>query len=394
MAAETREVRLDGWPEGVDDRLDSHALPPERLAAAVNVDLDANGRVRRRKGRRRIHTGTDIGEVWHGAGLILFREGGELKRAVPGAGGWSYTTLATGLRPGSRVAFLELHGDVLWTDGVKTGRIRDAVDGPWGVPRPVHAPSLTAGNVGGLHAGAYRVTTTFKTASGEESGAGPVASVTLPAAGSILVNNLPQPGAGQRTAVYLTPHNGEEFFWAGDHPAGTPSAYIGVASSDLALATWGCRPPPAGDLLAYHNGRVWIAVGSYLYKTEPLNYGLWRPTTGFAEFPAPITKLAAVSDGLYIATREQTWFRSQVDTDGEQLRQVLAYGAPPGRHAAIPADDRVAWWTERGLVIARSQGQIDNVSEPRLRPQPLAHASLHYRDERGIPQFVALLQPL
>ena len=97
---------------------------PERgiqeLAVALNVDIDQTGRVSRRRGYERLNS-TPCHSLWNGAG-----------RTYCVADGWictveedfSYTQRALLQHPNEKVWFLNVNGDVFWSNGLENGILR------------------------------------------------------------------------------------------------------------------------------------------------------------------------------------------------------------------------------------------------------------------------------
>jgi hypothetical protein len=369
------------------------------MAAAVNVDIDELGRVSRRSGRAKIYTG-NVHSLWAGdvAGspLCLFREGRALKRldgnlssAPPPAP--TAVTIHDGIEGDRRMSYLALGGRVYYSDGVVTGVVEAGVRRSWGLappPAPVLSPYP-----GELPPGAYMVALTYvrgagRTASTQmrsqasmESGAGPAAHAELPEGGGLAVSIRASKDPGVSAInVYVTLPNGEVFYRVMTLPnADAEVFYRGGAASGIgggaALSTACLSPAPAGRLIEYFKGRVYVADGDVVWFSEPFGYELFDLTTGYVRLDGPLTLLAAVDDGLYAATGEKTYFLEPGAAGAAlNLRQAASFGALFGTQAAgvihsgsDGAPRRCVYWVAaNGVCAGLDGGSIVDVTAGRF----------------------------
>jgi hypothetical protein len=294
------------------------------------------------------------------------------------------------------VSYLDLNGMVYYSNGLVSGVINTiGVNRAWGLPAPVTQPNLAAGGPGGyLAAGRYQVAVTFLTADGEESGTGLAAEIEIGDGGSIILSDFPPTPAGAAARrVYCSHVHGEGLYRVADI-ATTVSTYQIVKVSNVATAllrTQFCNVPPAGRLLEYHNGRIYIASGNVLWMTEALRYGCVHPGRGFMLFPKPITVLRAVSDGLFVCS-DVTYFVSGVDTPQFKQREVLPYGGVYDTGISLPNYDAVAWWSHEGLVFGARSAEILNVMQDRVAVSKYGSGTMQVRELNGLRQIVANLK--
>jgi hypothetical protein len=392
-----KPIKLEGWRQGLNTLLRGDSLPIDALARCVNYDIDDTGRISRRVGRTKIYNGSiQPGTLWSGSKRTLFVEGGNLKELVRGAGG-TYSGMLIRLSVGAyRMQYLELNGAIYYTNGLVTGVItEDGLDRAWGLPPPVAQPTLTAGGPGGqLAPGRYQVAITFVTADGEESGTPLAAQVDVTAdSGVITLTGFPATPAGaSKRRIYCSHVNGEGLYWVTDIPTVYSMYQITKVSNvaTLMLRTQNCIAPPAGSLLEYHNGRIYIASGNVLWSTEPLRYGCVNPASGFTLFSQPISVVQAVSDGLYVCA-DKTYFLSGIDTPDVRQREVLPYGAVYGTGTALPNYDAVSWFSHQGLVFGARNGELLNLMQDRVAVSKYASGTMQVRELNGLRQIVANL---
>jgi hypothetical protein len=393
-----RPVKLEGWRRGMNTLLRDDSLPLDALRRCVNYDIDDEGRIERRVGRDRVYTGSiQAGTLWSGKDRTLFVEGGDLKELLRMSNG-SYAALtlhaSVGVYP---MSYLELNGQVYYSNPLVSGVItKIGVSRPWGLPAPVTQPNLTAGGPGGqLAIGRYQVAVTFLTSDGEESGTGVAAEVEVTTdGGTISLSSFPPPPSGAAyVRVYCSHVHGEGLYRVADLPANT-SIYQIVAVSNVATAllrTQFCERPPAGQLLEYHNGRVYIASGNVVWMTEPLRYGCVHQGRGFLLFPKPVTVLKAVSDGLFVCS-DLTYFIQGFDTPQLKQREVLPYGGVYNTGVDLPNYDAVAWFSHQGITLGARSGEILNVMQDRVAVAQYGSGVMQVREMNGTRQIIANLK--
>ncbi|MGH8471094.1 MAG: hypothetical protein ACREVJ_01205 [Gammaproteobacteria bacterium] len=389
-----RPVEIGRFAKGMTNLGMPSGLPEGACRNAVNADFYDDGRWRRRGGRRLVYTSSDADSLWRGAGMTLYRDGTSLKELIRAADG-TYTsrTVQSGLAPRRALVYQEVAGEVYWTNGIATGRIRRGVNGPWGVTPPVQQPALSVTSSGGLDAGLYLVAITYLDASGQESGTGLAEQVSVPQGGGILASAIPSPPAGHRIALYCSPSDGQVLYLFGEYPAAQKEVKIERFQGSIPLETQFGIPPPAGERLCAYNGRIYIAKGSVLHATCPLRYDLSMPAQDDIPFEHPIRVVTDVTDGLYVATDTLTYFVTGLDTDALSMREVLPYGAPAGEAVELPGTSARVWFSHRGLVQAGPQGQIVTRMDGAVAVSRFAKClAVLYRESAGIKQIVATLR--
>lgn len=389
-------VKLEGWSQGLNTILRADSLPVDALRRCVNYDIDDAGKLARRPGAIRIHAGTIVkGTLWSNDDFsrTLFVEAGSLFELLEYPIG-TYTPRLVRTGVGStHMAYLDLNGDTYYSNGILTGLLKaDGNDVPWGTPGPGSQPNLSQGISGELAAGTYQVAITYISATGEESGTGLAATIEVAADNSsIFLTDFPAPPAGTDfIRVYVSHRDGEGLYRIGDiHPA-APSYEIDKVSNTAAfrLQTQFGMKPPAGDILEYHNGRIYIANNNILWFTDALRYGLVKPMKGFLQFPKRITVVKAVDDGLYVCS-DRTYWVSGVDTPQFHQREVLPYGGVFGTGINIPNFDAVAWFSKRGIVFGGENGEVLNIMQDRVAVAEYGYGAMLWREHKGIRQIVA-----
>jgi hypothetical protein len=257
------------------------------------------------------------------------------------------------------ISYAELSGEVWWSNGTDSGRCEAGnVDAPWTVPTPSAIPLVIAG-VGTLLPGAYRVALTHVTAAGEESTASPIYAYDLIAVGSLVVT-LPvaQPGT-TFFRIYCTTPDGGYLQHYSDVAAASLSMTISAAPQGMVLRDGAFLAPlPAGNIIAFHNGRLLSANGDALYYSLPYNFGMCDLNAGRIRVTGDITIVAPCEGGVFIVA-DKTWFYAGNDIAESVVTEILPFGAVRGTAFRHPEMRAVGWFSKDGFVIGQPDGSVN-----------------------------------
>lgn len=395
-----RTVQAGPFVGGVNNRLADNAMARstpdgmivDKLRSATNVILDDVGKLKRRKGYTLTHADVGAHSGFEYSLGVLYVVGGVLKLFDPDAG--TTTTLISGLS-NAAMAYVEVNGDVYYSNSVDTGKIVSGVRQTWGIAVPSGVPVLTA-VTGALPAGRYQVWFTHETATGEESGASLGSAISVAGSQGVTISGIQTPPAGvSNVNIYCTHQNGDVAYKIASLPAGVSSLQFLTASYlGAQINTQFLVPPPPGNVLAYANGRIYTAYKKVLCFTEPLAYGLYRPSRNFIVFPGDITILAGVLDGVYVVS-DKTYFLAGADPSNFVLNPVLPYGGAFGSSSKdISREDSWFWYGDRGLVQAGRGGQVKAVQETALSLDAASKGSTLFMEQNGTQQVISLSAPL
>jgi len=393
----TRSIRYEKFT-GINNKSPLERLKRTELREAVNVDIDQTRRVRRRRGYQKVYSGTNIHSLWSGEGHRLFVENGALKELHSD---YSTTTYRTGLNLSARMAYAGVAGRVYYTNGEITGCIFDGADHAWGV-EPPHAAPAVAPAPGAFKAGKYQLVFTYRTKYQEESGSSAPTPFELAADGGMQLSNLPKPQDPDVTTllIYITPPNGDQFYYAGSVPAGTDTTLLQGAIYTVPLRTQFLQPPPPGTLLEVHAGRIYIGDGPVVWYTEPGAFGLLRPSRNFLQFEDTVDLLAATIDGMFVSA-DQTYFLHGTDPEQMWPARLASYKAIRGTVAevdgALIGDGsspgvHIMWLSERGICAAGQGGSFENLTEKRLSAVTGGAGAGLLRRDAGAVQYLGLTQ--
>lgn len=400
-------IEFDGFPRGLDNLHREDSLKLGSLRAAVNIDLDANGRPARRRGQQRVITGGVHSATACFGALIAVVDG--FLRAYSTDTYAVQATIQSGLSD-RRLSYAHTPHRSFWSDGVLLRAFDSAfVDtAPWPA-EPGWAQSATVVEQGGLFAGTYQVAITQVDAYGRESGAGRAELVEgVGTNGGILLEDLPSPAGAVSLRVYATDANGDVLRLVGETPPGSPQYLVVWAPRGQVLEPniqW-LSPMPAGQAMCFHTGRLWVASGRTLYFSEPMRYGAMLPDNRitFAEDIALLAPTGTGPDaGLYVAAGKRTLYLAGTDPRNAPLTAARATGAVPGTafsvhtsafsaaYETLPQTMAVVWVSTDGVFcLGLPGGSVLPMTEKRVvLPRDAESGALMVRDEGGLSQVVA-----
>lgn len=347
--------------------------PTTDLVAAVNVDIDNSGQLARRAGTTTVNAGA-AHSLWAQGDMCLFARVASLYRLYP-----NYTSevLATGLTANAPVAYLEVNGRTYWSNSHETGVIADGASRSWGMDIPA-APGMSL--IGGrLAPGQYQAVVTHVRSDSQESGAGLPSVLTLDADGGIRVTwQIPDDPAIERVRVYLSTPNGTTLYLADESPIDDAYTEISSCAFALPLTTQWQDKPPAGQALAYANGRIYIARGEFVFATTALGYEYVDLRDYLAIDGSRVRILAGVDGGLFICTDHASYFVSGRDFAAMEMRMFSTDAGIEGTLQYV--DGQVATGNEKlagqrcalfttagGVILGLPDGTVLNLTAQRYQ---------------------------
>lgn len=404
-------VQLGPWPRGANNVAREDSVPATSFRKGVNVDVLPGGKVRRRQGRTKVADGAD--SLWSNGSYALCRKGSKLMRFAPASG---LTELFDGLSPVSRMTYCSVNDRIYVSDGRRALCVTpaDGVVRPWGVPTPAGQPSLTATTNGGLDAGDYQVAITYVSDLGEESGSPMAASISVLQGGGIGFSSIPAPvdASVSKIRIYRTHTDDEEFFLAGEMPTNATSGTLYKSTLGARLETLLMSPLPAGQLAAFAAGRVWVAAGSVLYRSQPQRYGLCALRSDYYTYAADIDLVAPATDadsgaavpGVFVAAGDRTFFLRGSDPDSFVNTVAYTSGAVPGTLAQVaggqlgidgmPDVPLPLWVAKNGTIcVGMPDGSVMGLTTGRFAAAPSAFGRAVTRYTEGAVQTLISMEP-
>lgn len=403
-----RDVRgFRGFPLGMDNRRRETDSMGERgemapvLREAVNVDISESGNIKRRRGYTQAVAGR-AHSVWADDRFLymLAVVDGWLTRYSADLNATQLVELA----PHLPVSYALMNGDVYWSNGETLGKVMaGGSPQPWGLPMAGY-PTVTVTAGGSLPEGRYLVAQRFLGVTGEVSGS--IGEMTVDVAsgqGMAVTVAAGDPSQLAAVEVFVSPANGDVLYKAATAPLG---ATVSIGASQIGvgamLDTRHMRSPFPGQIVRAYRGRIYVASGSVLWATEPLRFGLVKPSEALIVFPSEITMLQPVADGLYVACdAEGTSFLAGADIMALEKRHIDGSGAVRGTGVAVPGDrfnaqvldDVALWWSNDGvLCLGGASGQVQRLTADRLSVPRYAVGTTGLFEHDGFSQILSVLR--
>lgn len=371
---------------------------------SCNVDLYQDGKPHLRDGCVKLTSMVNSHSLWSdpknsNPQISYYVAGSTMYAMTRNAGVLSSTSIVTGLAIGKKVAYCEVNGDIFWSNGIATGRIRNGTTNTeWGIENPASNPVLYAGAAGGLYLGDYQIALTYRNAAGEESGTGKAQKIRVGDNGSITLSNIPQPVSTEVTqiVIYASPANGDALFKVATIPRGQTSFVIGtVANAGTALKTQFLQQMPAGTRIAHLGGIIYVAVGNYVFFCEPFRYGLCDLNENFYGYASPVDELLMVpddagirpQDGLYVCA-DKTYFILRAGSKEAEQKVIFPFGAVPGTGTYLKNGTEVAWFSPRGQITASIGGHAKICNDGNFMPGLMSSGASFVREKNGLRQIV------
>jgi len=402
-------LKMDGWPGGVNNRIreteqvvmrGGEKVPSSQfLRKALNVDLTQEGHPLRRKGYT-LHTAGYAHSAWGCEQLGVFCVVIDSQLMV-GRDPDTLTAMADANRY-NPVSYTVLNDTIYYSNGQILGEITQALEHrPWGVPIPA-VPTLSgvaAENPDGW-TDTRQVAVTYVDYYGREGGASEPALVG--GYGTFTVSiPLPLPANVAKANVYVSQVNSEILYHTETILVTSPiTIYESEVGKGKELDTLNLKPPVAGQLVASHNGRVYIARNDRVTFTEALRYHVTRPSQGIYMFPDYVTLLEPSTDGIYVGTRQGVVFLKGDDPYEVQQISVSAY-APieravtrvPGEKFGVGVDEVPVWWGADGvLVVGLPGGQLKQLTRENLAVPEFQVGAVSLREYEGMSHIVSSLR--
>jgi len=398
MAIEDEGVFNHAGFKGLRNTVDAEGFELGDLDAATNVDIDDAGDARLRRGHPAASVVGAAHSLWSDGNICLAVVSGALTQLNPDL---STVTLQSGL--GDRPVSFDSPpgtGRVYWSNGVVSGVVEGGSARSWGLPVPARLSAFTG--AGDMPPGRYQFAATYLRSDGQESGAPRAGEADLVYSGGLAVVLPPWPDDDVvELAFYVSKPNGSELYYERSVSTGTPSVTVThVPTGARTLTTQHLSPPPAGDIVGYFGGRMYVASRGTLYPSRPYGYELFDLREGIYYGGAEITLFAPVVDGVFVAAGQRTLYHAGRDPSIWEFATKATYGAIPGtsyRDSAAALDPKgegtcVIWASSRGICAGFDGGRFINLTEDRFAfPVQPAGAGV-VRPWRGTQQFLTTLR--
>ena len=392
--------------KGLRNTVDISSFGRGDLTTALNVDIDDEENINRRKGFSTVMTSAVDRALFAAGPLCLGVGSNALKQVLPD---WSTITLRSGLTANRDLSYTPVGARVYYSNGVELGVVENGQHRSWGLPVPALLQAATTG--GDLQPGIYQFTVTFIRQDGQESGAARAGTIALTATGGISLSAIPV--ASDATivakAVYVSTRDGSTLYRAGLIANATTTFAIREEGDPAApLQTQFLSAPPAGDFLAFSRGHMLVAAGNKLYPSEPYAPELFdlRKRVTFLD---RITMIAPIADGkvykqhgIWIGTDSQIIWLQGDSPDKWDFQVKAGYGVIPGTldiadgeligDGTARGSPAAFFASKRGLCFGKQGGEFHNATEARFAYPSMDKGAGVVRRHIGTGQYVVTLQ--
>jgi len=385
--------------QGLRNDVSAERFAPADLEVATNVNLDNSGKLLSRDGYVKKITAA-VHSLWAHGDICLYVQGANLKRLNSDL--VSSVTVRSDLSSGLVMSYDEVDSKIYYSNGTQTGIYSSNGNRTWGIVPPVFQP-LATNAYGDMFAGTYQYALTYLREDGQESGTGIADKIQI-TTGAITFSDIPvspDPTVTHKV-IYLTEANGEVLYRALVLTNETTSANYNGGIVRTPLDTQFCQHAPAGQLVRYFQGRMYVAQNQWLFYSKGYGYELFDLRDYFG-FTSAITMLAPVQDGLFIGTETETYFLAGTQPDQMQLISKSNVGVVKGALTYVASNqvkglDNVAkqsvpvWTSHSGIVVGISGGTIIDLTLDRYTIGKANEGAALFRTVNGIDQYITVLR--
>jgi hypothetical protein len=382
-------------------------MPDDCLRVATNIVIQKTGSFNRRDGYSLALALPGLHSLWRSkAGDLAFGVASGTLYSINNLG---VTAVATGLW-NLPVRYAEA-GGFIYVSGGKILRVDMALNVtiPGVVSLSDFTPTVTLVN-GALTPGRYGFAISGVNAAGEESGMSGVVWVDLASSSGVRVT-FPgvTPSGVVAYNVYRTTPNDEVFYRAA-RVAGATYGTLVSGELDKLESTRLLDLLPAGTELASHRGRLYSAMGSFLYYSEPYAHGLYRRTDGFISFSSDCDYMVQpVDGGIYVATEDTVYFLS--GTSPKDFSVVVAASNSVFKHSSeiidgshlgsLVGDDKsigdkevAIWLSPHGYQLGMPDGRVISAQKDKILLADIMRAPSHAFIRAGVKQIVSAVESM
>lgn len=374
---------------GVSNRRPDFALRVDKagdfVRDAINVDLDNAGSFRRRKASPLIAAQTAPHSLHMTSDTTgyLVRSGVMYAITLP-----TYSeALFKILSNDNPVSWLEWNGDLYYSNGTDSGRIRNSVWFPMALPTP-NEPVPTPLPGGNLFAGKYQVAQSYyNAATGEEGGISASCNYALASPGGLRVSVPASVTGATHINIYCSTVNGSVPLLCASVALGSFPTYDIIDPGAGRESNQRYESPLPAGWLFLHNGCLCSYSGSDVYEGSPFRPGYYLPSEGRIPFPSPVTNCISAQNGAYVVADKTYWLSGPRMTTTEMVQDVLPYGGVPHTEFSAPNRSIYGWFGDEGFVFGTPSGEVQAVMSDNIKltaPATGVSAVLETEDYRRV----------
>lgn len=352
---------------GIDQLSDETSLIQNTVRSAENIMFDKDGNYERREGYTLEVAGLGYHSLYSSKrGWLLICNKNVINVLDPNT--YSLTPLVN-MTESYLTSFTELNGNLYYINPGSSGMIRsgETTARTLGVHLPSIAPQFAAGTDGMLPAGTYGLTYSIVDDFGEESGTGPVTTVTLEEQGSIDVTMLSLI-TDHKWRIYMTTTDGEELYQATEVSATYSALKIHNHRQERQPDTLYLEPLPKGYIIRSHGSRLMVATKDNVYYSSAFRPHLYNPAhdyfpiEGFAYMMEPVESGVFISDSTGVKFYRGADAKDFTVIDVSEERAVFnSSTVVSGKHMNErfnQYDEVVVWLSKSGYQVGLPSGEV------------------------------------
>ena len=374
------------------------------VRSGINVDFDRVGIFKRRSGTTRRLSLPDAHSIWHAAqkGWTLLMSGTDLLRLNPQN---FQTDFMRRLPTSEAVSYCEYNGNLYFSSRDFLGYIPSYSAQAMVVGlRVPDAPLVEAVDNGPFTPGTYAVALTRVGPTGDESGSSKRATVELPDGGAIRLYGLPIE-VGDRYNIYVTEPDGDQLRHAETIPAVFPNYVLGTRGKGALCTDYGLQPMVPGDIVRWHNGRLYTLRDGELNFSEAMGPHLYDPAHNRIPFVGYSSILEAVADGIYVGDSRGVWFLAGGDPTKFEAKLVSSNRAVARSSCMVApehfpekkvtAESPVALWLSSvGYCVGMPGGTVIELQADRVKVPPGLCGRTAFLQRDGRKQVISTVNSL
>lgn len=386
-----KTTKLPKFIGGIDNISKETDIPKGFVREALNVDFDKNGNVSTKEGYTLIYPG-NCHSLFEG----FFCEGASLKYIDTN----NDVTIITGLvAENNYLSYCRLNDDLVFTDGIGIGHVLpDNTVELLAPPSPNDQPDAEQ-TAGILEGGEYQYALCNVSENGTISGTGIAKKIAVSHGSGIIFSGMET--GNYLKALFISNVNGTEMYFRGFVPLNDAEYTLSnLDYKGYALDTQFMTQLPAGQIIRYFKGKLFVADNNILWFSQPLRYGLCKEADDYFQFPGRITVVEPVEDGIFVIA-DKTYFLKGTNSDEFSLDDyVNSDGAIEGSSLQVTGDDfgieserTIAFWVSTsGLVLGLPGGSIKNLTSKHVAiGKNIVKGSSLYREVNGKKQILTSL---
>ena len=156
-------------------------------------------------------------------------------------------------------------------------------------------------------------------------------------------------------------------------------------------------PLPAGQVIEYFKGCLYVAKDNILYISDPL-CDYYDARIGYRIFTNRITMVKAVDDGLFVSD-DHVWFVNGKGNEDFDRNEVYSSPAIPNTALSVNAKSvndsfqgtAVIWTSENGICLGVNGGEISNLTESKYEFTPTSTGAAFIRKNGNVRHYINVL---